>query len=375
MANITKEDIFNVDEQAHIWSDVEDNINFNSWGLIYGNGLSMAFYNKGFSYKYLADRVMSKDSEVAILLNDIMKSNNLEGLLLKLSDTKEVVDRLKDARCPPAATALLEKYKSIQESFIKTVNDLHPESIFKLDLSNLKLFILKFRWVFTTNYDLLTYWALVHDIPFKSPPIAYDKFTDFFYKGAADAHPYYHEECGFLKRPYRTNTYYLHGALHIFNSEYNRAFKVSPGESSNLLQSIESAMQAGQIPIFVSEGDSKRKELRIQGNGYLNFCYKEIRREPIKSLLVFGQSLADNDAHLLNGILQNSSITDIWFGIYVPNIDDLDEDSIAEFMATEVESLKNRAVNALVRHGNGYLPRKINLHTYIANHLSTWLTS
>lgn len=199
MPFVTKEDVFEIDEIVYEWGDVEPKIVFEKWGLLYGNGLSMAFYDEGFSYKYLADRVKQKDSEVKSLLEQIVKSNNLEGLLLRLSDTKDVVSHLSDTRCPPAAEALAEKYKNIQESFIETVKDLHPDSMFKLDLTNLKGFILKFRWVFTTNYDLLTYWSLVHDIPFKAPSGAYDGFTDFFYKSNGSSYPYYHDECSFLK--------------------------------------------------------------------------------------------------------------------------------------------------------------------------------
>lgn len=375
MKFVSKEDVFEIDEAMYDWSDLEPKIVFEKWGLLYGNGLSMAFYNEGFSYKYLSDRVKQKDHEVKVLLEEIVKNNNLEGLLLKLSDTKEVVSQVSDARCPPAAEALTEKYKSIQGSFIETVKDLHPDSMFKMDISRLKSFILKFKWVFTTNYDLLTYWSIVHDIPFKSPASSYDGFTDFFYKSNGSPYPYYHDECEFLKKPKRTNIYYLHGALHIFNSEYNKAIKISPDENSTLLQSIEYAMESGDVPIFVSEGDSQRKEMRIQGNPYLNYCYRQLKNESIRNMLIFGQSLADNDAHLFNAIMQNGYITDIWYGVFIPEIDRLDEDAIQRYISSEAEGLKNRAANALNRHGNSYLPRKVKMHFFIANRLSTWLTS
>jgi hypothetical protein len=113
---------------------------------------------------------------------------------------------------------------------------------------------------------------------------------------------------------HRQNTWFLHGALHLFDTgtEVQKYTWINTG--SRLINQIREALQQNFFPIFVSEGTSKEKLARIRHNDYLakgfrSFC------EIGGALFVYGHSLAPNDEHFLKRI-EKGKITRLYVGIY-----------------------------------------------------------
>lgn len=362
MNKTNENDFFDIDTERYSWDDIKGKIQKETektWSVLYGNGMSMTFNKECFSYANLSDRVREQDPEVTELLDNVIKNDNLEEALLKISEATKVA---KSVQCEELFQCLEEKYKSVQESFIKAVNSLHPDFKSNSQRDKLHDFISSFGKVFTTNYDLITYWAMSKK---------FDNFTDFFSRKNNENLEFDSE------RSAPTHVYYLHGALHLINKDYiyyGQTIKISSKNSSDssevLLNSISKIIKSGSTPLFVAEGDSILKERRIQTNSYLRFCFNSLQTCKATSILIFGHSLSSSDAHLFNAILQNKNITDIWYGIHITD-PAKKEDEINK----KIEELEENAQEAVEIHGRGKLPPKKNLHIYIANDLSEWLTN
>lgn len=368
MSKTNENDFFDIDTERYSWDDIKGKIQKETWALLYGNGMSINFYPEAFSYDNISKKVKEQDSDTGELIDKILKENNIEKALLKISEASQVV---KTINCKNASQCLEEKYTSIQEVFIKSINVLHPypDEVIK-KLTNFKDFILTFQWSFTTNYDLLTYWALFDNITPENKTEKCSEFTDFFtLKDKNDPNYVRYNEFGNISTTKsKTNIYYLHGALHIFSFDYSRAKKIIRNPESNLLDLIQQAINQKNVPLCVTEGDSESKYLRIISNNYLHFCIDELERAEIKSILIFGHSLEENDAHLFNAILQNKNITDIWYGIHIT-----DSAKQKDEINKKIKELEDNAQKAVKIHGKGKSPKKKSLHIYISNDLSEWL--
>ena len=54
--------------------------------------------------------------------------------------------------------------------------------------------------------------------------------------------------------------------------------------------------------MFISEGKSLTKLKAIKSNTYLSFCLKKLEENSDKSLIIFGQSLSEQDEHIVKVI-------------------------------------------------------------------------
>ncbi|MFP2931119.1 DUF4917 family protein [Pyxidicoccus sp. 3LG] len=97
-----------------------------------------------------------------------------------------------------------------------------------------------------------------------------------------------------------TLLYYLHGALHLIERRDKVAFKQVAG-LGNLLEQFAASTE---VPLFVSEGTAEQKFRAIRSSDYLWHCYEALRRYS-GNLVVFGSSLAPQDAHIVRAVLAN----------------------------------------------------------------------
>ena len=110
------------------------------------------------------------------------------------------------------------------------------------------------------------------------------------------------------------SVYFLHGALHIFDSddEIKKFTWINTGK--RLIDQIRSALNSNKFPIFVSEGTSKEKKAKIFHNAYLSKAYRSF--ESIgKNLFIFGHSLDENDSHILH-MIASGKIENVYISIY-----------------------------------------------------------
>jgi hypothetical protein len=105
-----------------------------------------------------------------------------------------------------------------------------------------------------------------------------------------------------------TKVFYLHGGLHLYTLASKASAKRVAQPGQNLLdlfaeQAINEDIFA-PTPLFVAEGAPDEKKRAILDSDYLSFCFRSFRRFSGR-LVIFGQSLGQEDAHIVEAINAN----------------------------------------------------------------------
>lgn len=279
--------------------------------LMFGNGFSIYFGSR-FRYNNLFDEAKQLFEEYDEQLFSVFETSNFETVLRSLHTSKETnkifgID----------SVLLDESYERIKQSLIETVKKVHPEAneMTLMQINHLKTTFNMFKKkVFTTNYDLLAYWAL-NKIRSNSRKVSdgfgWDTDTDTIMFGAG---------VGVSEDDNPLRLYYLHGSLHLYMDDgeiikITRARNPVGTTDNTLLTTITDSYDEGYLPLYVSEGTWKQKKAKINNNKYLRHCYDALLKTT-GGLTIFGQSLdADCDKHLIDAIKQ-SNIKKIAYGIY-----------------------------------------------------------
>jgi hypothetical protein len=131
-----------------------------------------------------------------------------------------------------------------------------------LDPGSINQELARYRTVFTTNYDLLNYWAIQHspqaiDDLFQGPEPGFDLSAT-----ATD----------------KTRLLYLHGGLHLVRNQDGTARKLMSTEGTLLGSfAINNTIKTlDDVPLFVNEGPSADKLKTIRSSDYLSFCYDQL---------------------------------------------------------------------------------------------------
>ena len=271
--------------------------------LLLGNGFSMAYDNKIFSYNALSTFIERTDNELLKKLFATINTKNFEQIMQQLdnfceiaqifSTDKLLVDKLRNAS------------STLKTSLIDAVKELHPEHVFIVPEENSKKchqfindYISKGGKVFSTNYDLLLYWVLMRN----NSEFAIDGFgrelenPDEFVK----EEDLEYSELRWGKYKTDQTIYYLHGALPIFDTGIE-IVKEEYDTQHYLLEKIKERMEQKDYPIFVTAGNAKEKLNHIMHNKYLSYCYEDFSN--IKgSLITFGFNFGDYDTHIIDAI-------------------------------------------------------------------------
>jgi hypothetical protein len=169
--------------------------------VMLGNGFSIARGGDHFSYSNLLEKSgLQNDSPIRNVFR-ILNTFDFEVVMKALEDASQIEIAYGDnAR----ATMFREGAASVRDSLIHAIREVHPGVRFEIPKEQCEAcakFLTHFDAVFTLNYDLLLYWVIL---------AATTGFQDGFGLG---------EEVGGF-RQFRVgahcNTYYLHGALHLF---------------------------------------------------------------------------------------------------------------------------------------------------------------
>jgi hypothetical protein len=150
-------------------------------------------------------------------------------------------------------------------------------------LRQIKEALLLYDWVYSTNYDLLVYWAVMVDSP--------DGFKDFFWSERFDL-----TDTEIWDKV--TKVLYLHGALHLYRMTTGETLK-RRAEERNLLEAFAAGDWRDALPLFIAEGSSEDKLRAIYGSDYLSFAFSRFS-EHRGDLVVFGHRLSDTDKHLID---------------------------------------------------------------------------
>lgn len=256
-------------------------------GLLLGNGASIAVWPQ-FGYASLYEEASSEAAaprrltdEDAALFDAFDHSTNFEEILLALRTSIRVADALGED-----TSRLQLRYGSIQQALFSAVHATHVpwNQLSGNALEAIRRELRSYSVVYSTNYDLLVYWAILHEG-------GTQEFVDRFWGDGHSFDPSNTEVWGG-----RTEVLYLHGGLHLFRRAGGGTAK-HVASTNTVLEEFREALIEGVIPVLVSEGSSADKLRSILSSDYLSFAYERFsaHRGP---LVIFGHSLSDHDAHL-----------------------------------------------------------------------------
>jgi hypothetical protein len=151
--------------------------------------------------------------------------------------------------------------------------------------------------VFSLNYDLLLYWAMM---------AANDAADGNLFKDCFKGDGHFEPDYEYLRRPHKnlataTLVFYPHGNLSLATDMWGTETKITH-TSDGLLNAITASWSlGGSTPLFVSEGDSEKKIRSIGRNFYLNQVYSELCAHR-NSVLVYGWGFGRQDSHILSAL-------------------------------------------------------------------------
>ncbi|WP_434562756.1 DUF4917 family protein [Pseudomonas sp. R1-6] len=256
-------------------------------GLLVGNGASRAVWDD-FGYDSLFENARTVEekplsaSELSVF--DALQTRSFEQVLGALKTTSRVNKALAVSSAAPR-----NRYYAIKEALINTVHAVHiPWRLVQPStLENLNQELGSYRTVFTTNYDLLSYWAIQQ---------APETLTDLFL-GADHS---FDLSQAHLDKP---RLLYLHGGLHLVRNQDGTARKLTSTEGTLLGSfAINNTIKTlDDVPLLVSEGPSQDKLKTIRSSDYLSFCYDQLLHHH-DNLCLFGHALGEQDSHIVDAL-------------------------------------------------------------------------
>ncbi|ABA56932.1 conserved hypothetical protein [Nitrosococcus oceani ATCC 19707] len=293
--------------------------------LLLGNGFSINVWS-GFNYDSLLQVARQDDlehqlNEESVTLFDHVGSSNFEDVLRILFHARMVDEQLGR----PQGDEIEAIYQNTKRALADAVNYSHV-AYGQFNAAAINEQLGGYDDVFTTNYDLIPYWSIMHE--------GVDRFRDFFW--GADG---VFELCNTEVFPRRTKIHYLHGAIHLVELPDGRTKKLATNQNGNLLELFDLNAR-DQFPLFISEGHWQQKLSRICKNDYLRFCFSNLSGLEGNAVII-GHSLhRDYDQHIIDAISQ-SSVDRLAIGVWPHQRAEV----ILDFKARIIEQLHQKSLD------------------------------
>jgi hypothetical protein len=293
--------------------------------LLIGNGFSISLFPDRFRYETLRDSVDFALYPEARHAFDVLHTTDFEIVIHALREAISLLPLYGSIDAVPLMQAHADALKNLLVQAIAGRHPDRPGDITEEQYRFCRLFLAHFGgdhrrtekdlrgYIYTLNYDLLLYWALLHStVVLNNPddpenPIVEEmepiQPDDGFRAPEEDGAEYVTWDA---EEAHTQNIHYLHGALHLFDHGYElqkKCWERSGGLP--LVDQVRTALDEGRFPLFVSEGGSDGKLERILHSGYLHKALRSFRANcdvKTASLFIFGHSLGENDKHVLKQI-------------------------------------------------------------------------
>lgn len=269
--------------------------------LLTGNGFSIAC-DARFLYRSLYAELVDKGiSKQLMALFQKLGTNDFEGVLRLLDDAQHVAE-IYGATLPEDVA---DDRELLKQALLEILSEHHPDVAATIDdarWQNARTFLRHFGNVFTTNYDLLLYWACMDS----RAALLSDGFG---------SHPATDALCFTYNFPEnQPQMWHLHGALHYYEED-GLVLKHSSRSREPITDLVRDGIDDGKYPLFVAEGDPSRKAQQIRRNGYLNAA--RLAFENVSGPLVtFGFKFGAMDRHLVDAVGSNTKIEQLFVGLY-----------------------------------------------------------
>ena len=240
----------------------------------------------------------------SVAIFDAFATENFEAVLRNLYSSVTVLGAI------GAATARVDALRAeVRDGLIAAVHDIHvPFADFEPLRTGFRAALAGREAVFTLNYDLLVYWAIM------SEPGG-DGFVDAFW-----GRDLTFDRSDTEIRGKTTPVYHLHGGLHLERLPDGTAKKRSAA-GAGLLASFGQPVQSGSTPLFVSEGTGHEKLRSILSSDYLTWCLESLE-ELEGPLEIFGVGFGPEDDHIADAI-NRAPTNPIAVSVYGPGTNDL----------------------------------------------------
>ncbi|MCU1718848.1 DUF4917 family protein [Pseudomonas sp. 5P_3.1_Bac2] len=272
-------------DQLEDWSSLRASIEIPD--LLIGNGASLAVW-RPFAYFSLFEEAQTTRnrplSPTELSVFRALDSSIFEQALTALRASIRV-----NAALTINSSSPRHRYFAIKEALIHAVRSVHipwsqmPQGHLALINQELR----QYQTVYSSNYDLLTYWAVLQS------PEAFDPIFN-----AADSS---FSSADTPSKAALTRVLYVHGGMHLVKNSDNSARQLHSSEST-LLASF-AINQLGDIPLFVNEDSAANKLRAIRSSDYLSFAYNQLAQSK-RAMAIFGHSLGQQDQHLVEAIRQ-----------------------------------------------------------------------
>ena len=282
--------------------------------ILLGNGFSQNWDANIFNYANLLD------------VADFDDRGDVLGALFLQSGTHDFETVMKHL---VAAEQILELYgvdqntidqikndKSIlKKSLVTAISNSHPNLPSDIEDDQficVRLFLSRFKKIFSLNYDLLLYWARNKNT---LEPVGYR--TDDGFRANRCWEGYGTDQ----------NVHFLHGGLHIYDISTHIKKHAYAEDEISIIQQVRDNLKQGKFPLFVSEPTYEKKKEKIQHNPYLSYCYQALR-DLDGTLFIYGHSMNENDKHIFDQV-KLSSVRKVFVGIYGDKNSDPNKKSIS----------------------------------------------
>lgn len=281
--------------------------------LLLGNGFSIACRPDIFRYEELFEQAdFSALPDSAKSTFSVLHTTDFERVIKALRDSASVSSLygVKNEQI----VAMRRHADALKELLVQTIAESHPSlpgDIADDEYTACQRFLSNFSTTYTLNYDLLLYWTHMHH-----ESRAEVKSDDGFRTSQSDIESgiesdYVVWESG---QSHDQNMWFLHGALHVFDSGTEIQKYTWNRTGIRLIEQIREALSRDLFPLFVAEGSSTEKLERIRHSDYLAKAYRSFQ-EIQHCLFIYGHSLAANDEHYLR-IIEHGKLSHIFVGLY-----------------------------------------------------------
>jgi len=263
-----------------------DSLSAQTWPtLIVGNGLSINIW-PDFGY----DRLLPKAalSSAASQLFTDLKTSNFEVALEALWHAERVLRAL---RRP--LRQVTDLYADLRAELIEAIHRVHVtwSSVDATTFTQIADTLDDHDLVFTLNYDLLTYWALMDNRTTTN-------IGDFFWN-----HAHTFDTTDTERTSGRTGLLYLHGGVHLWQDVATGEAGKWTASRGDLLTGLGHSFRGRQSrqPLVVSEGTSRQKMRVIRRSDYLTHAYGSLVSDA-GDTVIFGVSFGTQDDHVVRAI-------------------------------------------------------------------------
>jgi hypothetical protein len=271
--------------------------------LLLGNGFSIALRPDIFSYQSLYENADFSKAPHIKKIFELLGTSDFEAVIRSITNAEKLLHAYTGV--PKALfDGLKQDAAELKNVLVTAVGKHHPDRPFDIEKAQYaacRQFLSNFDHIYTLNYDILLYWALMQDEVDKLELRPDDGFR----------HPEDGEDVAYVVwlEAHSPTVHFLHGALHLFD-DGDKIIKYTWSKTDiPLLEQIRTSLDENRYPLFVSEGKSREKLEKILHNAYLHKAlrsYESICDQTSAAMFVFGHSLAANDEHILRKIAQGN---------------------------------------------------------------------